>query len=92
MLIINDLPLIFALFALIFGALGVIVSTIPQLKEAIPSIKRDSFTYVFAALLLFMSLFLKNNQAFFTNLNTNNFNLASVVFAKPLGIQPEVKC
>lgn len=88
MLIISDLPFIFALFALIFGSLGFIATTIPNFKQNLPNLKRESLMYIAASALLFTAFFLKNNTAF---MSSADFNVASLAFAKSIRIQPEVK-
>jgi hypothetical protein len=57
--VIHDLPFIIALFAGIFGSLGFVALAIPALRRNIPNLVKGSFLYLATSLLLFGSIFLK---------------------------------
>ncbi len=61
MFTILDLPIIIALFAAIFGTLGLISLTVPVLRRNIPNLKRGSILYLISAGLLVLGVFSKNN-------------------------------
>lgn len=59
MVFLHDLPAILALFALVFGTLGLVANQSKALRQAIPYLRRNSLLYLLTALLLIVGISVK---------------------------------
>lgn len=90
MFIIRDLPIILALFALLFGILGIIANQIPTLRNTIPKLFRHSLLYILTAGLLLVAILNRpptvSNDQELTLLQEQLANASSI----SLWVQPKV--
>jgi hypothetical protein len=59
MILLRDLPIILALFAFIFGGIGLMAYQNQRLRQQLPKLRRNSYLYLLSAVLLTVSLAIK---------------------------------